>query len=93
MGGIRYVAGWAVIDAPVTKSALADLTTNPWQIFRAPSRRLWLESGAAPGTDGYMKYWNGSSWVSKPVKHWNGSSWVQKPVKHWNGSSWVLSNG
>jgi hypothetical protein len=47
----------------------------------------------AAGTDGYMKYWNGSSWVAKPVKHWNGSSWVQKPVKHWNGSSWVLSNG
>jgi hypothetical protein len=78
----------------LTPTEIRSVTLNPWQIFRAPSRRLWVPSGAAPpSTDGYVKVWNGSAWVAKPLKVWNGSSWVQKPVKHWNGSSWVLSNG
>lgn len=45
----------------------------------------------AAGATGYIKYWNGSSWVLKPVKYWNGSSWVIKPLKYWNGSSWVTA--
>ena len=46
---------------------------------------------AAAGATGQIKYYNGSSWVAKPVKVWNGSSWVTKPVKRWNGSSWVTT--
>ena len=40
---------------------------------------------------GNIKYWNGTSWVAKPVKYWNGTSWVAKPVKYWNGTSWVVT--
>jgi len=36
-----------------------------------------------------VKYWDGSSWVSKSMKVWDGSNWIEKPVKVWNGSSWV----
>lgn len=43
------------------------------------------------GTDGYVKYWTGSTWTLKPVKYWTGSAWVQKPVKYWNGSAWTLA--
>ena len=45
----------------------------------------------AGGTGGYIKVWNGSAWVAKPVKVWNGSAWVQKPVKRWNGSNWIAT--
>lgn len=38
---------------------------------------------------GYIKYWNGSAWVPKPIKYWNGSAWVQKPLKFWNGTAWT----
>lgn len=38
---------------------------------------------------GYIKVWNGSLWVLKPVKYWTGTQWVQKPIKYWNGSQWV----
>lgn len=41
---------------------------------------------------GKIKFWNGSSYISKPLKYWNGSAWVVKPVKHWNGSIWVTTN-
>lgn len=34
-------------------------------------------------------YWNGSSWVKKPVKHWNGTDWETKIMRAWNGSEWV----
>ena len=45
---------------------------------------------AAPA-GGKFKWYNGSSWVEKPVKVWTGSAWVEKPLKVWTGSSWVLS--
>lgn len=45
----------------------------------------------AGGTEGYIKYWNGSVWDLKPMKVWTGSAWVQKPVKFWNGSAWTLA--
>ena len=35
-----------------------------------------------------LKYWDGASWVAKPLKYWNGLSWVEKPLKYWNGLSW-----
>lgn len=44
------------------------------------------------GSTGQIKYWDGSSWIAKPVKHWNGSSWEIKPMKHWNGSSFIETN-
>lgn len=47
-------------------------------------------TGGGGGTTGYIKVWNGSAWVLKPMKVWTGSAWVQKPVKFWNGSAWVL---
>ena len=42
----------------------------------------------APST-GRLKYWNGSSWITKVLKYWNGSIWQEKPLKYWNGISWV----
>lgn len=44
-----------------------------------------------PGTTGQIKYWDGASWVAKPMKYWNGSTWTTKPVKYWNGA-WVVTN-
>jgi hypothetical protein len=41
---------------------------------------------------GQIKFWNGSSYVSKPIKYWTGSAWVVKPIKYWNGSIWVTTN-
>ena len=43
-------------------------------------------------SSGQIKFWNGSSYVSKPVKYWTGSAWVTKPVKYWNGSTWLTTN-
>lgn len=48
-----------------------------------------LTTAAPPSNPGYIKVWNGSSFVQKPVKIWNGTSWAIKPMKRWNGSSWV----
>jgi hypothetical protein len=45
----------------------------------------------APHTPGYLKVWNGSAWVSKPMKAWSGSAWVVKPVKRWTGTVWELT--
>lgn len=38
---------------------------------------------------GRISWWNGTTWVKKPVMVWNGSAWVEKPVLYWNGSAWV----
>ena len=48
---------------------------------------------SSPGVDttGYVKYFDGASWVLKPLKVYNGSQWVIKPVKFWNGSQWVAT--
>lgn len=40
---------------------------------------------------GYLKYWNGSLWLIKPVKYWNGTTWTQKPVKFWDGATWTTT--
>lgn len=42
-------------------------------------------------TNGQIKYYSGSEFVSKPLKYWNGSSWTTKPLKYWNGSTWVTT--
>ena len=50
------------------------------------------EIEAVPVTNtGYIKVWDGASWVLKPMKYWDGASWVIKPVKYYNGSTWVLA--
>ena len=49
------------------------------------------ESTGGGGTSGYVKVWDGSAWVLKPVKVWNGSAWEIKPAKYWDGSAWVLA--
>lgn len=36
-----------------------------------------------------MKYWNGTSWINKPLKYWNGTSWVSSPLNWWNGTQWT----
>lgn len=51
------------------------------------NRSLTVDPGSAAGPS--MKYWNGTTWVAKPLKYWNGSSWVAKPLKYYNGSTWV----
>jgi hypothetical protein len=40
---------------------------------------------------GYIKVWNGSAWVPKPVKYWTGAAWITKPLKFWNGSTWITT--
>ena len=44
-------------------------------------------------TAGYIKVWNGSQWVYKPVKVWDGSQWIIKPVKFYNGATWQTTSG
>jgi hypothetical protein len=48
--------------------------------------------GSPPANDGYVKVWNGSAWVIKPVKVWTGAAWVIKPAKFWNGSAWITTS-
>jgi hypothetical protein len=38
---------------------------------------------------GYVKRYNGSSWVDINPKRWNGSSWVDVEVYKYDGSKWV----
>lgn len=52
---------------------------------------LVYESTGGSGTSGYIKVWDGSGWVLKPVKVWNGSGWVIKPVKFWDGAAWTAA--
>lgn len=60
-------------------------------VLRSPTGKDIILSDGTVTTDGYLKYWTGSTWTLKPVKYWSGSAWVQKPVKYWNGSAWVLT--
>jgi hypothetical protein len=52
---------------------------------------VWMPGTVVPGTPGYIKVYNGSSWEEKPVKVWNGTTWEIKPVKFWDGFAWVLA--
>lgn len=36
---------------------------------------------------GVLKWWNGSSWIQKPVKVYTGS-WATKALKMWTGTVW-----
>jgi hypothetical protein len=56
-----------------------------------PAAADLLSGGPVVSQDGYIKIWNGSQWVIKPVKVWNGSQWNIKPVKVWNGSQWLIT--
>lgn len=51
----------------------------------------WFFEAAAGGTTGQMKWYNGSTWVAKPVKWYNGATFVTKPVKYYNGATWVVT--
>lgn len=44
--------------------------------------------GITPTTFGVLKYWNGATWIEKPLKRWNGTTWETKTLKLWNGSTW-----
>ena len=50
-----------------------------------------LPAAAQLSNSGYIRVWNGSEWVYKPVKYWNGSQWITKSMKYWDGSQWVLT--
>ena len=41
---------------------------------------------------GFIKRWNGSSWVDyNDIRRFNGSNWNDKAtVRRWNGSSWQV---
>lgn len=43
-------------------------------------------------TSGYIKVYNGTQYVMKPIKVWNGTSWVIKPLKRYNSNSWENTN-
>lgn len=39
---------------------------------------------------GYLKVWNGSSFVlAKAVKVWDGTAWVNRILQHYDGTKWV----
>jgi hypothetical protein len=40
--GSKDIVCWAFWDRALSDSELASLTLNPWQLWRAPSRRLWV---------------------------------------------------
>lgn len=54
-----------------------------------PASAQLLSGGAPPSPTGYVKFWDGSAWVKKPVKVWTGTEWVIKPAKHWTGTAWT----
>ena len=48
-----------------------------------------IQAGTVTTVTGYIKVWDRSQFVVKPVKYWDGSQWVQKPLKVWDGTQWV----
>ena len=62
------------------KVAVVDVRSGSWDI----GADEFISAGGA-----VLKYYNGSSWVTKPIKYYNGSSWTTKTLKYYNGSSWV----
>ena len=69
-----------------------EITTNPWQLFRADPVRLYFDVPAAPppsGDPSLVKTYLSGSWQSKPLKRWTGSAWVPATLKRWDGSAWI----
>ena len=48
-GGIQYLALW---NRALTDYEIATLSDNPWQIFKAPQRRIWVAVGGAAALAG-----------------------------------------
>lgn len=44
------------------------------------------------GINGRIKYFNGVSYVAKPIKVNNGSPWEEATLKQFNGNSWIATN-
>lgn len=42
---------------------------------------------------GYVKYWDGASWVPKPVKYWDGASWLIYPLMAYDSGVWKTYDG
>lgn len=78
----------ALMASASTLAALASIRRNRAAAFNSASSLAAVRT-IIPGSSGYVKAWNGSAWVEKPVKHWNGSAWAIKPLKDWNGSAWI----
>lgn len=45
----------------------------------------------APPAGGFVAFWSGSGWLSRPVLVRIGAAWVEKPAKRWTGTAWVLT--
>ena len=65
------------------------VNTGNEQDFRSTFRMRRVLIYLAGSSGATLKYWNGSSWVTKPLKYWNGSSWQTKSLKYWDGASWA----
>jgi len=53
---VQYFVGWIglvlVWNRALTDAELHSITVNPWQIFKAPTQRLWPRDSAATGITG-----------------------------------------
>ena len=55
------------------------------------------EGAGAPGyvrltytiSGSQVKWYNGATWVLKPLKRYNGSTWVPTTLKRYNGATWT----
>lgn len=47
--------------------------------------------GSVIVSGGLIKYWDGASWLAKPIKYWSGTAWDTKPLKRWDGVSWITT--
>ena len=77
---------------PLMRSGAEVLPCGAGEVWETVQASVVLDNDFFPAdaiAAGYVKTWDGSAWVGKPVKAWNGSAWVTKPLKRWNGSSWV----
>ena len=53
--------------------------------------QTWMDTHITAGRSGRPKFWNGTTWISKPAKFWNGTDWVEKPMLAWDGTDFVAS--
>lgn len=51
VGGLSLVAGWSRV---LSDAEMQSLAANPWQIFRAPQRRLWYAATSASDATGAL---------------------------------------
>jgi hypothetical protein len=82
------------VATPITITSLTPtLFAGQYQAVASPITAIFDNFNIAPSgsTTGQIKYYNGTTFVAKPVKVWNGTAWVVKPLKRWNGSAWITT--